>query len=140
MAGLTVGDLADDLGPTWVAHAPGEDRVDRSGFNLATPRLEQPGDGFVDREGRAHVQAFADTTSTGCREWRTSSWLVLPSRSSATPPLPRLPTTMTSAFSRSATSAITVAARPSSMTVPYLTPATFNGLHHLSSKSDFIAA
>src|SRR5258708_26137824 len=140
MACLAFGDLAEDLRSPGVAHARGEDRVNGPSLDLSAPGLQEPGDSFVAFGGRAHAAVFAEITSTGCFECRTSSWLVLPSKSSATPPLPCLPTTTMSALSRSATSLMTDAARPSSIRVRYRMPATFSGLHHLLSNSSLTAA
>src|SRR5258708_11695253 len=140
MACLAFGDLAEDLRSPRVAHSRGEDCVHGTSFDLSTPRLEEAGDSAVVFGSRAHAAVFAEITSTGCFECRTSSWLVLPSKSSATPPLPCLPTTTMSAFSRSATSLMTDAARPSSIRVRYRMPATFSGLHHLLSNSALSAA
>src|SRR5258708_25769483 len=93
MVCFACGDLAEDLRPARVAHARGEDCIHGTSFDLSTPRLEEPGDSSVVFGSRAHAAVFAEITSTGCFECRTSSWLVLPSKSSAAPPLPFLPTT-----------------------------------------------
>src|SRR5258708_40019101 len=107
MACLAFGDLAEDLRPARVAHARGEDCVHGTSFDLSTPRLEEPGDSSVVFGSRAHAAVFAEITSTGCFEGRPSSWLVLPSKSPAPPPLPCLPPTPNPASPQPATALLT---------------------------------